>query len=858
MNACTSPDLLGGARWECAVAEPADEPGATPSAADPRLVWFPAQVPGTAAGAVRALGDRAPESARRAAMDPDSVAWWYRTTLPALPTGIEAGPALLQFAGLATVADVWLDGVHLLHSENMFVAREREVAVAGGEQFRLLFAALMPLLGVRRPRAPWKTRLLRHAGLRWWRTTALGRMPELAPDAAPVGPWRPVRLVPLPAVRVIHRQLRADVGAGAADGRLVVGLKLGGPAAAVLVGEPATVRVELLGGSSILEVETLPTRAPDAAECQLDADLAVPDVQRWWPAGYGQQPRYAVTVEVAGTTIELGTVGFRSLSAERGDGGFRIVVNGQSIFARGALWNPPDRVTLMSDRADVLARLQLVVDAGLVMLRIPGTTVYPDEHFLDLCDELSILLWQDLMVANLPPPDHPGYLAELTAEIEDVLGRMQGRPSTAVVCGGSEVEQQAAMMGLEPARRAVPVLEHQVPTLVQQLLSGIPYLVSTPTGGDPPTRPDVGVAHWFGVGGCLLPLSSVRGAGVRFAAECLAFSNPPERYLVDAELGGAAAAGHAPRWKAGIPRDPGSGWDFEDVRDHYVRELFGTDPLVERRADPERALDLGRAAVAAAMATTMTEWRRPGSGCDGALVLALNDMTAGAGWGLLDINGQPKSVWYALRRVLAPLAVLLTGEGLAGIDVHVVNDSAAAVTGRLHVRLFLGGETVVEQAERELVVPANGAVTVGVEELLGGFRDVGHTYVFGPPVCDVIVATLLGADGLAGTELASTVHLPLGLARPVERDLGLGAVVEPGPAPELPWMLRISTRVFAQSVVIDVPGYRPEDSWFDLPPGAERCVGLTRIGPDAAVPAPRGEVRALNAAHPSPVMGTRT
>ena len=59
--------------------------------------------------------------------------------------------------------------------------------------------------------------------------------------------------------------------------------------------------------------------------------------------------------------------------------------------------------------------------------------------------------------------------------------------------------------------------------------------------------------------------------------------------------GGSAAAGHTAAWKAGIPRDAGASWDFEDVRDFYVGAMFGREALETRHADPDRALDLGRA-----------------------------------------------------------------------------------------------------------------------------------------------------------------------------------------------------------------------------------------------------------------------
>ena len=135
------------------------------------------------------------------------------------------------------------------------------------------------------------------------------------------------------------------------------------------------------------------------------------------------------------------------------------------------------------------------------------------------------------------------------------------------------------------------------------------------------------------MGAYLRPFDDARRAGVRFAAECLAFSNVPDAAMVDSLLGEGAAPGHHPRWKAGVPRDAGAGWDFEDVRDHYVRLLFGVEPSDLRARDIDRYLDLGRVATGEAMLRTFAEWRRPGSSCRGGLVWFARDLCAGRGLG---------------------------------------------------------------------------------------------------------------------------------------------------------------------------------------------------------------------------------
>ncbi|HUI04501.1 MAG TPA: hypothetical protein VLZ77_13240, partial [Acidimicrobiales bacterium] len=193
-------------------------------------------------------------------------------------------------------------------------------------------------------------------------------------------------------------------------------------------------------------------------------------------------------------------------------------------------------------------------------------------------------------------------------------------------------------------------------------------------------------------------------------------------------------------------------------------------------------------------------------------------------------------------RVWAPVTVIVTDEGLNGLHCHVINDTAESFRGSLRVSLFTRGELRTEEAERAVDVAARGSCTVRAETMLDGFRDVSYAYRFAPPAQDVVAVTLLDPEGAV---VAEAVYLPLGQARPVEADLGLRAEAVGGP--EDGWSLRISTRRFAQWVVVEVPGYRAEDSWFHLPPQASRLVALEPLDPAAPPDRPAGRVRALNA-----------
>jgi beta-mannosidase len=185
---------------------------------------------------------------------------------------------------------------------------------------------------------------------------------------------------------------------------------------------------------------------------------------------------------------------------------------------------------------------------------------------------------------------------------------------------------------------------------------------------------------------------------------------------------------------------------------------------------------------------------------------------------------------------------LTSDEGLNGLNVHLLNDGAHVVAGRLQVQLFNTAAVLVEESEIQIDLAPRSTRSFSLEELIGGFRDVTWAYRFGPPGQDVAAATFIGErDG----EWCQAVHLPGGYARPVEVDLGLSAeaLVEDGK-----WLVEVSTRRFAQWVVIDVPGYRPGDSWFHLVPGAVRRLSLEPL--PASADQPHGELRALNCGSP--------
>ncbi|MEV5953168.1 glycoside hydrolase family 2 protein [Streptomyces sp. NPDC051987] len=809
----TVPDLLAGAHWEMLATAPGEVPG--PDLLKERSGWIPAEVPGTAAGTLRTVHG----AARAQVEDYDGQDWWWRCVVE-----VPAGTARwwLGLGGVATIADVWVDGRHVVHSRNMFRSHGVELAgLAGQTEVVLRCAAATPLVVGRRPRPRWKAPLVKDQGWRYLRTSLLGRAPGWLVPSPVVGPWRDVALLPVDRPVVVGRALRTwlegDCGIVEAD----VSLR----------GAGAVSRSRIRVGDHVVACDT---RSPARHVTR----VRLPAVRRWWPHTHGEQPLYQVDIELDGVWITLGRVGFRTVEAAD-DGGFGLRVNGVPVFVAGACWTPLDPVSLRSDPAEVAAAVRQARDGGFNLLRVVGGTVYETDDFHDACDDLGVLVWQDCMLAALDPPEDGAFTAELTAEVAELADRLAGRPSTTVVCGGDGTEQQPLLLGLPPGEPDIRAVTTTIPRLLRHRLPEVPYVTSSPTGGTLPHRPGEGIAHYFGVGAYLRPVSDVRTAGVRFAAECLAFSVPPEEESVEAAFGDARVAGHDPRWKAAVPRDRTASWDFEDVRDHYVRTVLGVDPDDVRRTDPERYLDLGRAAVCSAMTAVLSQWRRPRDPCAGAVVLALRDTVPGAGWGLVDAYGRPKAAWYAVRRVLARRAILVHDEGLNGTFLTVVNQTSAELRGRLRVRTWGPRGGVLDEGHMEMRVPAGESVEVDADVLIGRFTDLNHAYRFGSRSREVLQAVFVTADGHT---VADHVAVLGEEARPPRAGVLRGVLRRDARG----WTVDVTADELAQWVVVSARGYRTDDAWFHMAPGTTRSVRLDAdMATDPRLPLVR--LRALNA-----------
>jgi beta-mannosidase len=899
------PDAMGGARvatrvetitgherialetgWELATLAPyaaataSDLARSMASEAPPRFA--PAVVPGTVAMTRRELAsdqDALLLGAARENLDANDHVYRVRFDAPSGVSAVQGDRVLLWFGGLATLADVWLNEQRLFSSGSMFApvgCDVTELLRDQGNELVVFFRALLPVLKQKQPRGRWPTPIVTEKHLRFVRTTLLGYTPGYCPSVRPVGPYGGVELrvqrsIAVERVRMDARLRRSGAAGDAPDGTLSVALSGsvlaahagGGQVQGASLGVEArstlsSAQLVVEGHGQTVRAELSCTQA--GASFSLSGALKIARVEPWWPHTHGTPALYEARVELSlGSAAEpiviaLGRVGFRSIersAASRGD--FGLIINGERVFCRGASWTPLDLRALRATPAAYAQALEQVRAAGMNMLRVPGTTTYESDAFHQLCDELGILVWQELMFANLDyPSEEPAFADLCRREASELLPRLCGRPSLAVLCGGSELEQQAAMMGMPPEVFRHPLMHDVLRELCARERPDVPYVSNSPSEGVLPFSIAEGPAHYYGVGAYLRPLTDARACRVKFASECLAFAQPPASATLTAWLGdawlGDARGAFASRYRQGVPRDAGASWDFGDVTEHYVHALFGSDARALMQDDPERYVVQSRAACVEIMQRTIGILRARESGCRGLLVWFLRDLHLGAGWGVIDQLGAPKAAYYALKRAFAPVAAWLVDEGLEGIALHIANDGARVLRGEVEVALHRADGARVAHGKLAVEVPPRGAEALRVDAVIGSFVDSSYAYKFGPAAHTLVAARFSYRDAQGREQVCADCILPEGSSafRSPHAEPGLRAearALEGSGALEL----TLEAERFAPFVCVEADGFELSDDCFHLAPRQPARVVLTpQPGREQA---PRARIRALGAAH---------
>ena len=638
---------------------------------------------------------------------------------------LEQPRALLRCEGLDTLAKVYLNGAEAGSADNMHITWLFDVKALlrpGRNCLRVVFSSpLRHVLGEYEKRPMWGSTdavpgfgHLRKAhcmfGWDWG--------PRL-PDA---GIWRDICLEADEGARLESVLVRQEHR----DGRVTLRLRPdieGDGAGCVLAAELVTPRGE--------RIPFLP-----------DGTLTLDRPQLWWPRGYGAQPLYTVEAALLRGGRELdrwsGRIGLRTLSVcrEKDEWGesFCHVVNGVRVFAMGADYIPEDNIL---SRVTPERTRRLLEDAALAnhnCVRVWGGGYYPDDAFYEICDELGLMVWQDLMYACSFYDLTPDFEASIRTETRQNLRRIRCHASLAVLCGNNEMESFMAGAnrglaagdpkagGFGPARWShvgdyTRMFGCILPAIAAEEAPENFWWPSSPSSGgdfDEPNDPNRGDVHYWDVWHGEKPYTAYRQFHFRYASE-FGFQSFPCEATVAAFT---------------LPEDRNI---FSRVMERHQRNQAANGKILAYISQtfryPESFADLLLASQycqAEAIRYGVEHWRRHRGRCMGAIVWQLNDCWPVASWSSIDYYGRWKALHYIEKRCFQPVLLSVEEEGELSQNpkinewhpeplrrsarMNVSNETMAEVRGTVRWALRAPDASVIASGEEEVTVPPLSAV----------------------------------------------------------------------------------------------------------------------------------------------------
>ncbi|KAF7331117.1 hypothetical protein MVEN_02452000 [Mycena venus] len=581
------------------------------------------------------------------------VEWLYKCTFD-YTVNSEETHAFLEFLGLDTLCDVYLNGEKILAADNQFQTHIVPLELPSLKSQNTLFLHFKSALHLAKELEAQMGKVragstnlgdpsrvyVRKAQYDWrW---------DWGPELMTCGPYRPITLKTYSAriQEVYTHALLSDDNVPS----LEVDVTLDGAL-------DASLRIVLsdADNKTVLKSEDVPVAGPSLASV-VAWDLKGM-VEPWWPVGYGAQLLYTVSVLLlssTGQTLDESTTRTSTAQERR----FLFEVNGVRMFMGGSNWVPADNLLTTISAERYRAWLMLLRDGNQNMVRLWGGGVYEPDVFYDVCDELGILVWQDMPFACGVYPAHDSFVASVRKETEDNVKRLRHHPSIALFCGNNEDYQMVMQWGDVPSLPAVKLYEEVFPEVVATLTGPqpIPYHRGSPYGGKgwDTADPTVGDVHQWNIwGGKEFPYHDYVKLGGRFVSE-FGIPSHPEMKTIEYWMDGAGVEQrHA---QSALMAQHCRAGSFERRFAILMNDNFRVTEDLETYVYNTRLM--AAEGVSYAYQVWRRKWGGPGKQyTGGVLVWQLNDCWPVTSWAIADYFLRPKPIYFTIARQLATYSV---------------------------------------------------------------------------------------------------------------------------------------------------------------------------------------------------------
>ena len=404
---------------------------------------------------------------------------WYATTFSSPAKSGEDW--YLQFDGIDTVADIYLNGDKIGASDNMFIAHEFPVSLREGENE--LIVHITPAMIAARDiplGAGINTHQFYNAASLGLRRAAHTYGWDIFPRIISGGIWKSVKLICKPQNRL--------------EELFMTTANIVGAEATMFAHYRVSVTEDLIQRYTLHIHGECRDRSFDFEQKLWHTEetryFFVRDPYLWWPRDMGEPDLYSITATLLldgeAVDVQTTTLGIRTTRLERsemldesGNGEFCFYVNAQKMFARGTNWVPLDSFH-SRDPEQLQKALTLLKNGNINMVRVWGGGVYESDEFYDFCDANGITIWQDFMMGCASYPQTKDFCDKLRYEAEEAVKRLRRHPCILLWSGDNEGDQFIGGARLSADPNAYAPTREVLPDVLRRNDLSRPYMASSP------------------------------------------------------------------------------------------------------------------------------------------------------------------------------------------------------------------------------------------------------------------------------------------------------------------------------------------------------------------------------------------
>jgi beta-mannosidase len=642
--------------------------------------WLPAKIPGTVHTdllANKLIPDPFFGANEKQLQWIENEDWQYQTSFNISKEELSNQNCELQFDGLDTFAEVYLNGTQILSANNMFrtwKVEVKELLKIGQNKLEITFASSVKK---GKEAADKLTYTLPGDEKIFTRKAQYQFGWDWGPRFVTAGIWKKIQLHFWNSPRIENVKYNQKMLTNTkAELEFLITIQ------------------SLIKGKFQIEINDKKENVQlQKGENAISISYSIQNPKRWWPNGLGEAHLYPFEISLSQNNTIIDSkklnIGIRTIELvqEKDEIGksFYFKVNGKPVFMKGANVIPPDSFLPRATDSVYKSIVKNAVDANMNMLRVWGGGVYAEDVFYDECDKNGILVWQDFMFACAMYPGDNDFLDSVKNEVIDNVTRLQNHPCIALWCGNNEIDEGWHNWGWQKEFNYSPEQEKSIwndyKKLFQELIpQTLDTMLSTNENRYWSSSPSIGWgkkesllqgdSHYWGVWWGMEPFEMYEKKVGRFMSE-YGFQGMPDLETFksftneeDLNMNSESVKNHQ-KHKTGyatiqtyMERDYKIPKSFEDYI--YVSQLL----------------------QANGMKTAIESHRRAKPNCMGTLYWQLNDCWPVTSWSSVDYFGRWKALHYQVKQSFENVLISMQRDD-DSYKMFVINDHLKELKGNL-------------------------------------------------------------------------------------------------------------------------------------------------------------------------------